>query len=78
MTEQKIKLSERQRTLVLDLRQLMLVSGYQSIYAVSNETLTAVELYLESELIARGEYPLLKCGKNGLYFKGCELVLAAN
>lgn len=78
MTEQTAKLSERQRRLVSDLRHLMLASSYQPIYEVDNETLTAVELYLESDLIAKGQYPVLLCGFNGLLFKGCELVLAVN
>lgn len=68
-------MTPEQFNLVMDLRKLMFKTGYQPIYAVSDETLTAVEEYITEDLIHKGLDPVLRCGKCGLRFKGCELVL---
>lgn len=68
-------MTNKQKELVFDLRLALMRSDYPPIFAVDNETLEAVEMNLEEWLIEKGQDPILQCGKNGLFFKGCELVL---
>ncbi len=68
-------MTEKQTKIVKALREEMMRTGYQDIYIVNNETLEAVERHLEEWLESLGRPPILQCGKNGLLFKGCELVL---
>lgn len=68
-------MNEKEQELVRKLRQDLFLANYPPIYAVDNETLCAVERNLEEWLIEQGKDPILQCGKNGLWFKGCELVL---
>lgn len=71
-------MTKKETHLVNLLRQLMLVTGYQNIYAVDNDTLCAVETAITEDLERKGLPPILQCGKHGLFFKGCELVLIEN
>ena len=68
-------MTERQKQLVHDLRVKLFHHNYPPIFIVTNEELCATEDYLIEELQKRNEPTILKCGKHGLYFKGCELVL---
>lgn len=61
--------------LVKQVRIKLLRANYPPVFIVSNEELCAVEDYLIEELKKQNLPTILKCGKNGLYFKGCELVL---
>lgn len=65
----------KQLKLVRELRHKLLRSGYPKIFAVDIETLEAVECDILEVLEKQGEDPILKCGRYGLFFKGCELVL---
>jgi len=68
-------MTDRQKELVRDLRLILLRLGYPPIVIVDNETLEAVEQNLTEWLESYGRPPILSCGMNGLWFKGCELVL---
>lgn len=68
-------MTTRQIELVHTLRVSLLRNGYPKIVIVDNEILEAVECYISEELEKHGEPKILKCGRNGLLFKGCELVL---
>jgi hypothetical protein len=68
-------MTSKQERLVSELRIHMMRTGYQPIYIVDNETLEACEEHIRMHLALINESPILKCGKNGLLFKGCELVL---
>lgn len=70
-------MTAKQLELVRELRYELLRHGYPKVFVVNNETLEAVEADLTEILERQGEYPILKCGKHGLFFKGCELVLQA-
>lgn len=61
--------------LVHDIRVRLFRNNYPDIFIVSNEELIAVEEHLTEWYKELGKEPILKCGKHGLYFKGCELVL---
>jgi hypothetical protein len=65
----------KQLELVKNLRHELLRNGYPKIYPVDIETLEAVECDILEVLEKLGEYPILKCGKQGLFFKNCELVI---
>lgn len=71
-------MTQLQTDLVNRLRTNLFLSNYPAVFAVSNITLEAVECYLTEELIKQGKDPILQCGKNGLWFKGSELVLDAS
>ena len=68
-------MTDRQRDLVHNLREKLFRNNYPLIFVVDNETLEAVEQDITEWLESRGESPILKCGRHGLFFKGCELVL---
>lgn len=71
-------MTKKQRQLVRELREFLLKNKYPAVVAVDNETLIAVERYLQEHLVKMGIAPILLCGKFGLYFKGIELVLEIN
>ena len=70
-------MTDKQKELVHNLRETLFKLGYPHIYAVDNETLEAVEANLTEWLISKNMDPILQCGKYGLFFKSCELVLKA-
>ena len=65
----------KESELVRKLRHKLLRAGYPPVFVVSNEELEAAEKSIIQHLEDLGEPPILKCGKNGLWFKGVELVL---
>lgn len=69
-------MTEEQEKLVKALRLRLLRTNYPDVVIVSNKTLEAVEECIREELIAQGKDPILRCGDHGLFFKGCQLVLA--
>lgn len=68
-------LTERQTEIINWLRRALFLANYPPIFAVDNETLEAIEQAILIDLETKDLDPILKCGKNGLFFKGCELVL---
>lgn len=68
-------MTKEQIDLVHTLRVKLMRAGYPSIFIVSSDELTAVEEYIIKWKQTQGFDPILLCGENGLYFKGCELVL---
>lgn len=68
-------LTRDEEYLIYELRLKMLHTGYQPAYVVDNKTLEAVEKYIINDLLKKGLDPIIRCGKYGPYFKGCELVL---
>jgi len=68
-------MTNKQMNLVLSLRVKLMRYGYPNIFIVSNEELTAAEESIIEWKLKAGLDPILLCGENGLYFKGCELVL---
>jgi len=68
-------MTKKQEEIVNWLRRALFLANYRPIYAVDNETLEAVECAIMVDLESKGLDPILQCGKNGLLFKGCELVL---
>lgn len=68
-------MTKEQEELVRKLRLRLFATNYPPIVIVSNEELCAAEESITEWLEAEGKEPILRCGKHGLYFKGCELVL---
>jgi len=68
-------MTKEQTIIIHELRTKLFRSGYPPIFIVSLAELEAVEDYSREWLIEHKYPPILACGKNGLYFKGCELVL---
>lgn len=68
-------MTEKETELIRKLRVSLYKSNYPPVFMVDNETLEAVEQAILEHLIELGLDPILQCGKNGLWFKGCELVL---
>lgn len=70
-------MTDKQKELIDDLRLELLRNNYPKIFVVDKETLIAAECALSEHLKELGLPEILQCGKNGLWFKGCELVLEA-
>ena len=68
-------MTQEEERLVRILRLELLRNGYPKIYPVDIHTLEAVEKSIMEHLESLGEPPIVQCGKHGVYFKGCELVL---
>jgi hypothetical protein len=71
-------MTQEEERLVRILRIKLLQNGYPKIYVVDHPTLEAVEKSIMEHLESLGEPPIVQCGKNGVYFKGCELVIRVN
>lgn len=70
-------MTKEQIDLVHNLRVKLMRAGYPSVFIVSDAELTAAEESILEWKQAQEFDPILLCGENGLYFKGCELVLEA-
>ena len=68
-------MTKQQEKLVYDLRVTLLRNSYPPIFVVSLAELEAAEQSILEHLKRWGYPEILLCGENGLYFKGCELVL---
>lgn len=66
-----------QLELVRKLRHELLRNGYPAIFTVDVKTLEAAECDILEvlEKDPNSDFPILKCGKHGLFYKGCELVI---
>ena len=68
-------MTPEEKTLVHNLRLELLRANYPEIYIVDNTTLEAAEKSILENLEKNNLPPIILCGKHGVFFKGCQLVL---